>query len=200
MRCGNRFMNEMKAVVQLSGMCVFICLLLAGCSQRRQYQPETDPLSLDDMQFVHFLVGLPTVTFSETCRAITLTADGADEFQTHEERYEELVRRDVVRRAWGLGPDDVVDRGTLAFMSCRVCQLPASVSSTLLGSWGLGDRRYALKQAAYHEIITYGPTYEAVTGGELVNVLAHMDEHLAREGRYDFGKDVDSPADFIEGN
>ena len=169
-------------------------VLVGGCSQARQYQPAVDPQTLNDAQFVHYLGTVPVVTFSEACRAIIIAADGKDVLDNYEARYAELRDRGFVREAWDMKPDHVLDLGTLAFMAAQVCQLPPSVNSALLGSWGLGDRRYAVKQAASREIVCYGPPYKPVSGGQMLLALARMDEYMARKGIYDFGgADINAP-------
>ena len=120
----------------------------AGCTQQRRFEPSIAPEQLSDIQFLHYLETVPLTTFGEGCRAMLIAADGSDAYDDHATRYAELRRRGMVRDAWALSPDDVLDMGTLCFMTQRVCRLKPSVSSTLLGSWGLGDRRYAVRQCA----------------------------------------------------
>ena len=180
----------------LAGVAVLVVVLAAGCSQSRQYQPQVDRESLSDTEFVHYLADVPVVTFEEACRGVLIAADGADAYDTYAERGAELERRGVIRASWGLKPDDVLNRGTLAFMLAEVCDLPASVNSTIFGSWGLGDRRYALKRAVYRDIIIYGPTYEMITGGEFVEALANADAYMAKAGTYDANVgDINAPED-----
>ncbi|MEZ6085028.1 MAG: hypothetical protein R3E58_14090 [Phycisphaerae bacterium] len=65
-------------------------------------------------------------------------------------------------------------------MATKICAaLCPSVCSTIFGSWGLGDRRYAHKQAAAADLIPYEPSYKFVTGGELLYTVAKIDDHLA---------------------
>ena len=180
----------------LAGVAILAVVLAAGCSQTRQFQPQVDRESLSDTEFLHYLADVPVVTFEEACRGVLIAADGADAYDGYAERGAELERRGVIRASWGLKPDDVLDRGTLAFMLAEVCDLPPSVDSTIFGSWGLGDRRYALKRAVYREMIVYGPTYEMITGGEFVEALANADAYMAKAGKYDANVgDINAPED-----
>ena len=172
-----------------------LVVLLAGCSTVRNYEPEVDPNSLDSTCFLHYLSTVPVASVGEGCRAILLAADGAEDHDTYEERYAELVRRGIVRPAWNLRPDYVLDRGTLAYMAARVCRLPGGLNTHLLGSWGLGDRRYAMKDVAAAGIMPYDVPERAVRGGELLGVLGKIDEYLAEHGMYEWSSpDVDNPA------
>jgi hypothetical protein len=180
----------------LAALAAGVLLLASGCAEPRKYQPPHDPSALDDVLFLHYLATTPSVTVEEAARAMLVLADGEDRFDTYEARIAELEQRDVVRAAWGLQRDHNLDRGTLGFMLFRTCKLSDSVNSLLFGSWGLGDRRYALQRAAAAGLVEYGPDYQPVTGGEFVAALARADGYLADQNAYDSTeRPIDSPAD-----
>ncbi len=158
---------------------VVVGTLLAGCASERRYEPAVDPNTLDGTTFLHYLGTVPVVSVEEGCRAILLAADGQESSDSHEARYDELVHRGYVRSAWRLEPQHVLNKGTLAYMAMRVADVHGGVNSHLLGSWGLGDRRYALKDAAAAGLMPYGVHHHAVRGGELLSVLSRLDENLA---------------------
>jgi hypothetical protein len=162
-----------------------LAVLLAGCSNVRNYEPQLDPDTLDGTTFLHYLGTVPVVSVEEGCRAILLVADGTETLDSHEERYGELVRRGMVRTSWGLQPEHVLDKGSLAYMAARVCQLPRGVNSHLFGSWGLGDRRYAMRDVIAAGIMPYDVPEHAVRGGELLAALGKIDEYLAADGSYE---------------
>jgi hypothetical protein len=162
-----------------------LAVLLAGCSNVRNYEPQLDPDTLDGTTFLHYLGTVPVVSVDEGCRAILLVADGVETFGSHQERYDELVSRGMIRTSWGLQPNHVLDKGTLAYMVARVCKLPRGVNSHLLGSWGLGDRRYAMRDVIATGIMPYDVPEHAVRGGELLAALAKIDEYLAADGVYE---------------
>jgi hypothetical protein len=159
----------------------WIAAAVAGCSVARRYQPAQDPSTLDGTSFLHYLATVPVVSVEEGCRAMLLAADGAERYGSDEERMAELLRRGVVREVWNLRPGDVLDKGTLAYMAYKTCDLPGGLNMHLLASWGLGDRRFALKEAAAAGIMPYDSAHSPVRGGELVSVLTKMDEHLAEQ-------------------
>jgi hypothetical protein len=169
---------------------VAIAVGAVGCSQTRQYQPPVDPQTLTDIEFLHYLEQVPVVTFEEGCRGIAMLAEGQDPHDSHAARYEALRAQGIVRDAWKLDAADTLDLGTLAFMAAEAVDLPPSVDSVLLGSWGLGDRRYALRRAVEHGIVGYGPTYKPVTGEEMVAALHHLDGYLAKRQEYGTGGTV----------
>jgi hypothetical protein len=179
--------------------CAFSLALLVGlvgCAGPRKFQPELDHETLDQTRFVHYLATLPVVTVDEAARAMLILADGTETHATYEQRVAELEQRGIVRKAWHLKPDHVLDKGTLGYMLLKVCRLPGGVNTLLFGSWGLGDRRYALKEVADVGLLTYGPDYHPVTGGELVAALARADTYMAEHGIYGSPEPrVDRPAD-----
>jgi hypothetical protein len=179
---------RLPAQIRSGGSHLLVAALLAsglcGCTQKRQFQPKVDPDTLTDTQFLHYLETVPVVTFAEGCRAALIAGDGEDRFKTHEARYSELRSRGMVRDAWGLEPDDVLDLGTMCFMAAEACDLSPSASSTLLGSWGLGDRRYAVRKAVAADLVAYGPYYKPMTGGATVWAMGRMDDYLTSQGVY----------------
>jgi hypothetical protein len=169
-------------------------MLIGGCAGVRNYEPSVDPNTLSATGFLHYLGTVPVASVEEGCRAMLLAADGSESFETHEQRYTELVRRGMVREAWKLQANHVLDKGTLAYMATRACRLPRGVNSCLFGSWGLGDRRYALKDAVAAGLMAYDTPEHAVRGGELVSTLAKIDDHMAKHGLYEQSQpDAPSP-------
>ncbi len=157
-----------------------LCLVLlpAGCAGPRKYQPPVDPQTLDGTLFVHYLASVPAVTVEEAARAVLILADGEDAAESPDSRVAELERRGWIRPAWRLRPDHTLDRATLGYLLFRACKLPDSVNTIILGSWGAGDRRYAMRQAVALGLMEHGPEYEPVTGGEFVAALTRADEYL----------------------
>ncbi|MBN1510909.1 MAG: hypothetical protein JXB13_02755 [Phycisphaerae bacterium] len=180
-----------------------LVLLLAGCAGSRKYQPPVDTQTLDATLFVHYLATAPAVTIDEAARAVLILADGEETTDTAaraapatqgtkgrrdegteedvssaEARLAELERRGWIRPIWGLQPEHTLDRATLGYLLFRACKLPDSVNTIMLGSWGAGDRRYAMRQAVALGLMEHGPEYEPVTGGEFVAALTRADEYL----------------------
>ena len=57
-------------------------------------------------------------------------------------------------------------------------------ASLALGSWGLGDRRYAIRQCVAEGIIGPTPAYRPVTGSVMVWTMNKVDDYLAAHGAY----------------
>ncbi len=167
-----------------------------GCTHLRNYEPAVDPSSLPDTAFLHYLGTVPVVSVDEGYRAMLIVSPELDSEASFAARQEALLAADIVREAWNLEPNQILDKGTLAFMAVQICDLPVGVDSLAFGSWGLGDRRYALKDAVDAGLLPYDVPYRAVRGGELVGVLTKMDAYLAEHGQIEATvEDVDSPAD-----
>jgi hypothetical protein len=164
-------------------------LTLAGCSAGpRMEPPDIDPAKMSDEGFQAYLARTPLVTVDEAYRAMLILADGEDTSKSFDERREKLESRGIARAAWKLKPEDVIDSGSIAFMVCRICQIKGGVNMRLLGSWGLGDRRYAVRELQYREMIDEKVDYEYMTGPSLVGLLAKADQLMARKGLYESKK------------
>ncbi|HUU85928.1 MAG TPA: hypothetical protein VM243_20715 [Phycisphaerae bacterium] len=173
-----------------------LAIMLTGCAAPRRFEPAQNPDALPATSFLHYLATVPVVSVEEGCRAILLVTDGKEQYTTHDERYAELLRRGFARRAWRLRPGDMLDKGTLAYLACKVCNLPGGVNTLLFGRWGLGDRRYALKEVAAEGIMSYDVSYRVVRGGELLTTLTKIDAYLAEHQRYEWDRqEPDSPHD-----
>ena len=159
--------------------------LLTGCSGLRQTRPPVDPVTVSDSDFVHYLAQVSLVTTDEAFRAMLILVDGQDGSKSFEERRDRLVQRDIVNPAWITGPEYVIDRGAVAAMVCRACKLTGGINLVIFGSMGLGDRRYALRELVYREIMTTGADYAPVSGGEFVGILTRADALLAEQGAYE---------------
>jgi hypothetical protein len=156
----------------------------AGCAQTRKFEPTVDPGKLTDIQFLSYLETVPVITFEEGCRAVLICADGKDAFKRQDARYAELKRRGWVRDAWQVAPGDTMDVGTMCYMVSKACDLKPSLASLALGSWGLGDRRYAIRQCVAEGIIGPTPAYRPVTGSVMVWTMNKVDDYLAAHGAY----------------
>jgi len=169
--------------------------LIAGCSQVRTYQPPADPNTLDSTQFVHYLARVPVVNYAETCRAMVILLDEDNPASDQAGREALLSDRGVVRAAWHIPPDHVVDMGTLAFMLSKACDLPPTAGTVVFGSWGLGDRRYAHRQVVSEGLMEYAPVYKPVAGGDLVLALSRADDYIAKKSGGLDVREPDSPGD-----
>jgi len=147
-------------------------LWLSGCALgHRSFVPDQDADQFDDVAFLHYLPTVPVVTVAEGSRAVLLVVGSTDNWPSHEARWQELGRRGAVKSAWGLDPEHILDKGTLAHMLCVLCDVPRSFSQALASSTGLGDRRYALRTCVYEGLLPYARAQDPVSGGELLSAL-----------------------------
>lgn len=161
------------------GLSAAVWVACAGCAQKREYMPEVEPQSLETTAFLHYLATVPVASVEEGCRAMCIETEREEEAGSFDACYQELVDAGIVRSEWGLEADQVLDKGTLAFMATRACGVPPGVNSVLMGSWGLGDRRYALKDAVSVGLMPPGVAWHSVRGGELLAVLAEMEDYVS---------------------
>ncbi len=161
--------------------------LSAGCAGPRMTAPAVDANELSDEGFQAYIAEIELVTVAEAYRAILILADGEDACEAFDQRRENLESRGIARAAWGLHPGNVIDAGSVAYMICQVCQIKGGINAHLFGSWGLGDRRYALRELVYRDVIEDSVDYKYVTGAEMVVMLRRADALMAEKGLYDSG-------------
>lgn len=158
----------------------------AGCAATKTPREHLDYNRLDDATFLAYLADEPAVSVEEAYRAMVILADGQDTAGGHEGRRETLEARGIARAAWGLRPEQVIDRGSVAFMVCQILRYKGGIDRIIFGSWGLGDRRYAHRELAYRWLLDPpGADYQPMTGGDLVALLAKADEAMAERGLYE---------------
>lgn len=165
------------------------CVLpIVGCLGPRKQPPTVDPAGMSDDAFQAYLAGVPFVTVGEAYRAMLILADGEDTCKTHEERAAKLESRGIARAAWKLNPDDVVDAGSVSYMVVKICQIHGGVNSHLFASWGLGDRRYAMRELVYRKMLDDSADYQAMGGDRLVGLMARAGDLMEKKGLYDSAK------------
>ncbi|HKQ50637.1 MAG TPA: hypothetical protein VJZ71_21380 [Phycisphaerae bacterium] len=159
--------------------------LVSGCTAPRQEQPSVNAAELSDEGFQAYVAELNLVTVDEAYRAMLILADGQDGSKDFEERKTKLESRGIARSAWKLEPENVIDSGSVAYMVCKICQIRGGVNMNLFGSWGLGDRRYALRELVYREMIDESVDYQFMTGAILYGLMRDADELMAKKGLYE---------------
>jgi len=157
----------------------------ANCTGPRTTKMEVDAKALSDEGFMNYVANAPVVTVDEAYRAMLILADGESGQKTFETRKAELESRGIARAAWNLRADDVVDMGSVAYMACRICRIRGGVNMHAFGSWGIGDRRYALRELIYRELVDETVDYRFVRGSDLFSLVRKADELMEKKGLYE---------------
>ncbi len=154
--------------------------IVPGCTGPRQEPPDVKASELSDEGFQAYLAEVNLVTVDEAYRAMLILADGQDTSKNFEERKQTLESRGIARSVWNLQPENVADSGSVAYMVCKICQIRGGVNMHLFGSWGLGDRRYALRELVYREMIDEAVDYQYMTGAALYSLMRKAGELMAK--------------------
>jgi hypothetical protein len=157
-----------------------------GCTETLRVEQAQAGEKVPADAFLHeHLQTQPMVTVAEAYRATLMLAEGDDNYTDFEARRQALESRGVARAEWNLRPEASIDRGSVAYMVCQVMKVRGGINYNLFGRLaGIGDRRYAVRELAYLEIMTPAAPYRYITGGELVDVLAKADRYMAEHGMY----------------
>ncbi len=179
----------------LAGVAVTALLLPVGCVVQPTFEPSQDHTTLGEVEFIHYVATQPVLTFDEGCRAVLIAVEGEDPHEDFDARFADLESRGFVKSFWTLKSNSMLDRSTLAYMIFQMCDLPHGVGTFLTQNQHLSDRRFALREVVHYRIMNYGPTYEVVTGDEVLGALGSAEDYLARTGRFESGeKELLAPA------
>ncbi len=161
-------------------------LAASGCTQtlRLEQADAGEKVAVDAFLHDH-LENQPMVTVGEAYRAMLILAEGDDSYADFEARRAALESRGIARPEWGLRREACIDKGSVAYMVCQIIKLHGGLNFNVLGRLtGVGDRRYAVRELAYMELMPNAPAYRYITGGELVDVMAKADRYMASHGMY----------------
>ncbi|QDV89985.1 hypothetical protein RAS2_10610 [Phycisphaerae bacterium RAS2] len=158
---------------------------ILGCTGPRTSAPPANAAELSDEGFHAYLTEVDVVTVDEAYRAMLILADGEDTSANFEERRQKLEDRGIARAAWKLQPENVIDIGSVAFMVCRICQIHGGINMRLFGSWGLSDRRYAMRELIYREMLSDTVDYDYMSGSALAALMRKADEVMEKKGLYE---------------
>ena len=184
-----RFLSDAFSLRKWGRFVALACVLpIVGCLGPRKEPPAVDPAGMSDDAFQAYLAGVPFVTVEEAYRAMLILADGEDTCKTHEERAAKLESRGIARAAWKLKPGNVVDAGSVSYMVVKICEIRGGVNFNLFGSWGLGDRRYAMRELVYRKMLDDSADYQAMGGDRLVGLMARAGDLMEKKGLYDSAK------------
>lgn len=186
--------RKSRHVASVGVLCAVVSVV--GCAHPRKTVLETDPSTLDDVTFQAYIADLPVLTVDEACRAVLILYDGQDPSKNWQQRRERALERGLIRKTWRLSPEDVVDRGTVAYMICRTCRIRGGINAMVFGAVGIGDRRYAHRELVYLGLLSQGSVRQAMTGAQMVSLLGKADELMEKKRLYetetlDIGKEED---------
>ena len=168
------------------GVAIFATCGSLGCTQTLRVEQADAGEKANVDAFLHdHLEKQSMVTVAEAYRAMLMLADGEDKYTDFDARRQALESRGIARAEWGLRREACIDRGSVAYMVCQVIKLRGGINFNLFGRLtGVGDRRYAVRELAYVEIMEPAAPYRYITGGELVDVVAKADRYMAEHGMY----------------
>ena len=194
--------SRSTGIVRSAGcVCLMAILLASGCSRTLLTEQADLGERLDVDAFWHdHLATQPMVTTAEAFRAVLLLADGDEQQTDFASRQAALEERGIVRPAWKLQREAAIDRGSVAYMVCRVMQIKGGINLTTSSRLGVGDRRYAVRELVHRRMLQRGADYQYLTGGEMMDLLIEADRYMSRHGHYesdepDVAELLKSPAD-----
>jgi hypothetical protein len=174
-----------RRIVGYTGVGFVAAVLSTGCVRPLQVEQADAGEKIDADTFLHeHLQKQAAVTVAEAYRAMVILATGDDQLTTFEERKAYLEEQDIARPAWNLKREQHIDRGAVAYMVTRIIELKGGLNRETFGRLGVGDRRYALRELIYRDMIRDAPDYQFITGGEMVHLMGKGDRWMAEHDIY----------------
>lgn len=150
--------------------------------------------------FLHdHLQSEPIVTVAEAYRAMVMLSEGDDKYDSFASREEYLLQkgdRPLGVEAQTRRGDRPWQRGLYGAADFESGGVNMNLFGRLLG---VADRRYAVRELAYIELMEDRPPYRFISGAELVDLMGKADAYMAENGLYpeertDVVKDVGARA------
>lgn len=185
MRSDQHRYSGVRVACQVTGV-LLVIVAFCGCSQtlRVDQADQGEQVDIDTLLHEH-LQKQPMVTTAEAYRVMLILADGDDNYDSFEARQQTLEERGIARPQWGLSRDACIDKGSVAYMVCKILKVRGGVNFALFGQIGIGDRRYALRELAHMDLMPQTASYRYITGGELVDLTLKADRYMVEHGMYE---------------
>lgn len=166
-----------------------VCLIASvsvGCSAISKPDQAQAGEQVNPDAFLHdHLQSEPIVTVAEAYRAMVMLAEGDDKYDSFASREEYLLQKEIIRSEWKLESDVAIDRGSVAYMVLQILKVRSGVNMNLFGRLlGVADRRYAVRELAYIDLMEDRPPYRFISGAELVDLMGKADAYMAENGLY----------------
>ena len=160
-------------MVLLMGLGVCSCQSTGGLGDQlttpRATAASTSTGGRDSAQLAYELSGKTWCSNDEACSMVLLLMDGADNYQSFDERVAALQQRGWVGQNWKLHADETVTKGALAYMICKARNVKGGVMMRLVPS-----RRYAYREALDLKWVGRGCESEPLTGPEVVGIMGRV--------------------------
>lgn len=140
----------------------------------------------DEIEFFDRLTRQPKCTVADAIRAVCILAEGKDIGRSFSERYNYLKNKGIVKDKWQLRPDDMIDRGSLAYMLCKIAGIKGGIDMFIFGKiLQIGERRYAYRELVYRRLMDNKKVdYSYVSGPELTTIIGKVDRFMEESGKY----------------
>ncbi len=172
----------------------FVSLLsccAAGCQSARVADPLTHSFAGADpqqqLEFFHRLAERPVTSNDEAFHGVLLFVNGQDGASDFAARCQALRAKGMLAQEFAQGPDQAIERGTLAVALVKALTIKGGVIMRLLGP----SPRYALREMTFLEIFPPSSPNQTFSGTEFLSVLSKAEEYQTtggHPGRRDVGE------------
>ena len=162
-------------------------LCLTGCRTTRVADPLTNRFGGNDpdmqMEFWHNLADRPITCNDEAFHGLLLYLDGDDPTTTYDERIELMKRRRMLPWRFKEGPDQALQRGTLAVAITRSLEIKGGLVMRITGP----TPRYATRELQYMGLYPPSSPNQTFSGSEFLGIMGKIED-------YQLGDTADQPA------
>jgi len=176
----DRKASEMREILTVLGV-VALSILTGACAPSAQ--PSARPAAEVEMAdepasdvpaavFMGDLAAQERVNQNDGFRAMLIWVDGEDESKNFEQRVVALAEKGLVKTRWQFNPTAPIDKATLAYMVYKALGLRGGLNMAVFS-----NRRYALRELVYRDMMARGADYTYVSGNEFIAILGRADDH-----------------------
>jgi len=143
-------------------------VFLVGCGQGTITNGEAQLVSDESSAaFLDRMADQKAVTQNDAMRGMVMLLDGADAFDTFQDRVTYLQSVSVVPTNWNLDASKSLTRGQLAYMTYVASEMSGGVWLVVAGP----SQRYCLREMQYRGVMGKGSLWSSVSGMEYVSTM-----------------------------
>lgn len=147
-------------------------LTLAGCQATGRAPQLGDVPRESTAELMLFVSNEPYVTAEPAYRVVYALQHGEAFTGDFDALRAALVSDGIIASSWPHAPDQYVNRGTIAYMVCKACEIRTGLNWVLTG---LG--RYAWRELQYRGIAGPGGELGLMRGGELTGLILRAEDY-----------------------
>lgn len=156
--------------------------MLTGCQSAHVAHPLTEPLAGNgadaQMEFWHTLADRHVTSNDEAFHGVLLYLDGKDDSRNYDGRVANLQGRKMLAGNFRGGPDDALDRGTLAVIIVKALKIKGGWAMHVFGP----TARYSVRELQDMNLYTPSSPNQTFSGSEFLGIIGKLEDFQQQPG------------------